>query len=205
MFILELIATAVGVSMDAFSVSICKGLGMKRVNFVQAGIIALVFGGFQAAMPLIGFVVVYGFQDTQEFQTAIIQNAPLVTLVLLGFIGAKMIIDAARGKSDDDVARAQKLSDEGTGADKLNILELLMLGLATSIDALMIGFAFAVIQADVLLTVTVIGITTFLFSFAGVFIGHFFSAKWEKPASIAGGVILLLIALRFGAKYLGLF
>lgn len=177
MFVLELILTAVGVSMDAFSVSVCKGLGMKRVNFVQAALIALVFGGFQAIMPLLGFAVVYGFQDTQEFQNAIIQNAPLVTLVLLGFIGAKMIIDAVRGKSDDDVARAQKMSDEGTGADKLNIIELLMLGLATSIDALMIGFAFAVIQADVLLTVTVIGITTFLFSFAGVFIGHFFSAK----------------------------
>lgn len=177
MFVLELIATAIGVSMDAFSVSICKGLGMKRINFVQAAIIGLVFGGFQAVMPLIGFVVVYGFQDTQEFQNAIIQNAPLVTLVLLGFIGAKMIIDAIRGKSDDDVARAKKMSDEGTGETKLNAVELIMLGLATSIDALMVGFAFAVIQANMILTVTVIGFTTFLFSFAGVFIGHFFSAK----------------------------
>lgn len=191
--------------MDAFSVSVCKGLGMKRVNFIQAGIIALVFGGFQAIMPLLGFAVVMGFQDTEEFQDAIIQNAPLVTLVLLGFIGMKMIIDAVRGKSDDDVARAQKLNDEGKGETKLNPVELVMLGLATSIDALMVGFAFAVIQADVVLTVTVIGITTFLFSFAGVFIGHFFSAKWEKPASIAGGAILLLIGLRFGAKYIGLF
>ncbi|MDO5426499.1 MAG: manganese efflux pump [Coriobacteriia bacterium] len=177
MFIFELIATAVGVSMDAFSVSICKGLGMKRVNFVQAAIIGLVFGGFQAAMPLIGFLVVFGFQDTEEFQNAITQNAPLVTLVLLGFIGGKMIIDAVRGKSNDDVARAQKLNDEGRGETKLNIIELLMLGLATSIDALMVGFAFAVIQADVILTITVIGLTTFAFSFAGVFIGHFFSAK----------------------------
>lgn len=177
MFIFELIATAVGVSMDAFSVSICKGLGMKRVNFVQAAIIGLVFGGFQAAMPLIGFLVVFGFQDTEEFQNAITQNAPLVTLVLLGFIGGKMIIDAVRGKSNDDVARAQKLNDEGRGETKLNIIELLMLGLATSIDALMVGFAFAVIQADVILTITVIGLTTFAFSFAGVFIGHFFSAR----------------------------
>ena len=163
--------------MDAFSVSICKGLGMKRVNFVQAAIIGLVFGGFQAAMPLIGFLVVFGFQDTEEFQNAITQNAPLVTLVLLGFIGGKMIIDAVRGKSNDDVARAQKLNDEGRGETKLNIIELLMLGLATSIDALMVGFAFAVIQADVILTITVIGLTTFAFSFAGVFIGHFFSAR----------------------------
>lgn len=177
MFILELIATAIGVSMDAFSVSICKGLGMRRVNFVQAAIIGLVFGGFQAAMPLIGFLVVFGFQDTEEFQNAITQNAPLVTLVLLGFIGGKMIIDAVRGKSNDDVARAQKLNDEGCGETKLNIIELLMLGLATSIDALMVGFAFAVIQADVILTITVIGLTTFAFSFAGVFIGHFFSAR----------------------------
>ena len=205
MFIFELIATAVGVSMDAFSVSVCKGLGMKRVNFVQAAIIGLVFGGFQAAMPLIGFLVVFGFQDTEEFQNAITQNAPLVTLVLLGFIGVKMIIDAVRGKSNDDVARAQKLNDEGRGETKLNIIELLMLGLATSIDALMVGFAFAVIQADVILTITVIGLTTFVFSFAGVFIGHFFSAKWEKPASIVGGAVLILIGLRFGAKFLGWF
>lgn len=205
MFALELIGTAIGVSMDAFSVSICKGLGMRRVNFVQAAVIGLVFGGFQAVMPLIGFAVVFGFQDTQEFQTAITQNAPLVTLVLLGFIGVKMIVDACRGKSDDDVARAKKLSDEGKGDVKLNILELLMLGLATSIDALMVGFAFAVIQADVILTVVVIGLTTFCFSFVGVFIGHFFSARWEKIASIAGGVILILIGLRFGAQYLHLF
>lgn len=177
MFIIELIATAIGVSMDAFSVSVCKGLGMRRVNFVQAGLIALVFGGFQAVMPLIGFAVVYGFQDTEEFQNAIIQNAPLVTLVLLGFIGVKMIIDAIRGKSDNDVARAQKMNDEGTGETKLNWVELIMLGLATSVDAMMVGFAFAVIQANVLLTISVIGITTFIFSFAGVFIGHFFSAK----------------------------
>lgn len=120
MFILELIATAIGVSMDAFSVSVCKGLGMRRVNFVQAAIIAFVFGGFQAVMPLIGFAIVFGFQDTQEFQNAITQNASLVTLVLLGFIGAKMIFDAVRGKSNDDVARAKKQSDEGSGDTKLN-------------------------------------------------------------------------------------
>lgn len=177
MFALELIATAVGVSMDAFSVSVCKGLGMRKVNFVQAGIIALVFGGFQALMPLIGFIVVSTFKDTQEFQNAIIQNAPLIALVLLGFIGAKMIFDAIKGKSADDVARAQKQNDEGTGESKLNALELLMLGLATSIDALMVGFAFAIMQTNMIITITVIGITTFVFSFAGVFIGHFFSAR----------------------------
>ena len=75
------------------------------------------------------------------------------------------------------ILTAQKLNDEGRGETKLNIIELLMLGLATSIDALMVGFAFAVIQADVILTITVIGLTTFAFSFAGVFIGHFFSAR----------------------------
>ena len=177
MFALELIATAVGVSMDAFSVSVCKGLGMRKVNFVQAGIIALLFGGFQALMPVIGFVIVSTFQETQEFQNGIMQNAPLIALVLLGFIGAKMIFDAIRGKSADDVARAQKQNDEGTGASKLNPIELLMLGLATSIDALMVGFAFAIMQTDMIVTITVIGITTFIFSFAGVFIGHFFSAR----------------------------
>lgn len=201
MFILELIATAVGVSMDAFSVSVCKGLGMRKVNFVQAGIIGLVFGGFQAVMPLIGFLVVYGFQDTQEFQNGILQNAPLVTFVLLAFIGGKMIYDAIRGKSAQDVARAQKKNEEGSGETKLNWLELIMLGLATSIDALMVGFAFAVMQSDIILTIIVIGISTFLFSFFGVFIGHFFSARLEKPASIAGGVILILIGIRFGLKF----
>lgn len=148
MFALELIVTAVGVSMDAFSVSVCKGLGMRKVNFVQAGIIALVFGGFQAVMPIIGFLVVSTFRDTEEFQAGIMNNAPLIALVLLGFIGAKMIFDAVRGKSADDVARAQKNNDEGTGDTKLNWLELLMLGLATSIDALMVGFAFAIMQTN---------------------------------------------------------
>lgn len=205
MFVFELIATAIGVSMDAFSVSICKGLGMKRVNFIQAGVIGLVFGGFQALMPLIGFAIVYGFQDTEEFRNAIIHNAPLVTFILLVFLGGKMIYDVYRGKSDEDIARAKKQSLDGTGQTKINIFELIMLGVATSIDALMIGFAFAIMQADIIVTVVVIGITTFLFSFVGVFIGHFFSAKWEKPATIAGGIILILIGLRFGAKYLGLF
>lgn len=91
MFILELIATAVGVSMDAFSVSICKGLGMRRVNFIQAAVIGLVFGAFQAFMPLIGFVVVSWFEESSEFQTAIAANAPLVALILLVFLGGKMI------------------------------------------------------------------------------------------------------------------
>lgn len=205
MFILELLGTAIGVSMDAFSVSICKGLGMKRVNFIQAAIIALVFGAFQAVMPLVGFAVVYGFKDTQEFQNAISNNAPLVACILLLFIGGKMIWDVYRGKSDDDVARAQKLDKSGEGEDRLNWLELIMLGVATSIDALMVGFAFAVMQADLVLTISVIGITTFIFSFLGVFIGHFFSAKWEKPASIAGGVILILLGIKFGLDYLGIF
>lgn len=91
MFVVELILTAIGVSMDAFSVSICKGLGMKRVNFVQAAIIGLFFGGFQAIMPLIGFGLVTLFQDTEEFQTAITANASIIALIILVLLGGKMI------------------------------------------------------------------------------------------------------------------
>ena len=172
-FFFNSILLGAGLAMDAFSVSICKGLGMKRVNFVQAAIIGIFFGGFQAIMPLIGFGLVMLFSSTTEFQDIIAKNASIIALIVLVFIGAKMIIDTIRGKSKDDVARAQKLNDTGKGDEKLNYVELLMLGLATSVDALMVGFAFAINDANMVLSVVVIGITTFLFSFVGVFIGHF--------------------------------
>lgn len=174
MFLLELFGTAIGVSMDAFSVSICKGLGMKRLNYIQALIIAAIFGAFQAGMPLIGYFIVTCFKDTEVFQNVISVNAPIIAFVLLVFLGGKMIRDAFKGKRKEEV---EKANGNNKAVDKLNIPELLALGVATSIDALMVGFAFSIMDADMVLSVIVIGITTFLFSFVGVFIGHFFSSK----------------------------
>lgn len=201
MFIFELIGTAVGVSMDAFSVSICKGLSMKRLNYIQALIIAGIFALFQAGMPLIGFFVVTCFKDTDVFRNVISANASMIAFVLLLFLGIKMIRDAFKGKDKDDLMKSN--AKESKNKLNLNFPELLALGVATSIDALMVGFAFSILEVDMILSVMVIGITTFLFSFVGVFIGHFFSSKWEKPAAIAGGIILILIGLMFLTQYLG--
>ena len=194
MRLIEIFLTAVGLAMDAFSVSICKGLSMKRLNYVNALIIALFFGVFQAVMPLIGFLIVKTFDNTEEFQYFISNNSGLIAFVLLAFIGGKMIWDACKDKKQE-VKKTDK---------SLNYTELLFLAIATSIDALMTGFAYAVMQIDMVLTVTIIGVVTFVLSFIGVFIGHFFGSKWEKPASIAGGIILILLGIKFLLDFLGI-
>ena len=202
MHIVEMILTAIGLSSDAFSVAICKGLSIRRLNFIQAGIIALFFGGFQALMPAIGFLIVKTFEDTEEFQIYITSNAALIAFILLLFLGLKMLWDAFKDKSKKDVERAEQ-QKRGHQIANLNLLELLFLAIATSIDALMTGFAFACMQMDMIFACSIIGSVAFIMSFAGVFIGHFFGAKWERPATIAGGIILILIGVKFLLDYLG--
>lgn len=184
----ELFLIGVGLSMDAFVVSICKGLGMSRLNMRQAAVISLFFGGFQAFMPLIGWAL--GSQLT-DFITPIDH---WIAFGLLAFVGGKMLWDAFH--EDDE--------DEGVQTDeKLDLKELLMLAIATSIDALAVGITFAFLQVAIVPSITIIGLTTFVISFAGVAVGHFFGARFEKPATIVGGVVLILIGVKILLEHLG--
>lgn len=184
----ELFLIGVGLSMDAFVVSICKGLGMSRLNMRQAAVISLFFGGFQALMPLIGWAL--GSQLT-DFITPIDH---WIAFGLLAFVGGKMLWDAFH--EDDE--------DEGVQTDeKLDLKELLMLAIATSIDALAVGITFAFLQVAIVPSITIIGLTTFVISFAGVAVGRFFGARFEKPATIVGGVVLILIGVKILLEHLG--
>ncbi len=184
----ELFLIGVGLSMDAFVVSICKGLGMSRLNMCQAAVISLFFGGFQALMPLIGWAL--GSQLT-DFITPIDH---WIAFGLLAFVGGKMLWDAFH---EDDEA-------EGVQTDeKLDLKELLMLAIATSIDALAVGITFAFLQVAIVPSITIIGLTTFVISFAGVAVGRFFGARFEKPATIVGGVVLILIGVKILREHLG--
>ena len=189
MGIIELLLIGVGLSMDAFAVAICKGLGMSRLNMRQAAVIALFFGGFQALMPFIGWAA--GSQ-LADFITPIDH---WVAFVLLAFVGGKMLWDAFHEEDEDEASAADA---------KLDLKELLMLAIATSIDALAVGITFAFLQVDIAPSVAIIGCTTFVISFAGVAVGHFFGARFERPSTIAGGVVLILIGLKILLEHLGI-
>lgn len=185
----ELVLLAVGLSMDAFAVSICKGLGMKKINLKVAAVLGLFFGGFQAGMPVIGWAL------GSQFMGIIGPIDHWIAFILLAFIGGKMLWEAF---TEDE--------DEGGGkdAEKIDLGEYLILAIATSIDALAVGISFAALSVDIVSAVSLIGITTFIFSIAGVAIGHTFGARYEKPATIVGGVVLILIGLKILLEHLGI-
>ena len=184
----ELFLIGVGLSMDAFAVSICKGLGMSRLNMRQAAVISLFFGGFQALMPLIGWAL------GSQLADLITPIDHWIAFALLAFVGGKMLWDAFHEEDEQ----------EGDAKDaKLDLKELLMLAIATSIDALAVGITFAFLQVAIVPSVTIIGVTTFVLSFVGVAVGHFFGARFEKPATIAGGVVLILIGAKILLEHLG--
>lgn len=185
---IELFLVAVGLSMDAFAVSICKGLCMKRLNVRQALVIALFFGGFQAGMPLIGWLL------GTQFEQFITPVDHWIAFLLLAFIGGKMLWDAFH-EDDEGVACAVD--------GKLDLRELVMMAIATSIDALAVGITFAFLGVDIVSSVALIGITTFVLAFVGVAVGFRFGARYEKPATIAGGIVLILIGLKILLEHLG--
>ena len=186
----ELFLIGVGLSMDAFAVSICKGLGMKRLNMGQALVIGLFFEGFQALMPLIGWAL--GTQ-LADFITPIDH---WIAFILLALIGGKMLFDAFRG---DDEGEAGEPKDT-----RLDLKELLMLAIATSIDALAVGITFAFLGVNIVWAIAVIGVTTFALSVVGVAVGHAFGARYEKGATIAGGIVLILIGCKILLEHLGI-
>ena len=188
MGVIELLLIGVGLSMDAFAVAICKGLCMKQLDVRQALVIALFFGGFQALMPLVGWAL------GTQFEQFITPVDHWIAFALLAFIGGKMLWDSFR-EDDEGMACA---------ADgRLDLRELTMLAVATSIDALAVGITFAFLRVDIVLSVGLIGATTFLLSLVGVAVGHRFGARYEKPATIVGGIVLILIGVKILLEHLG--
>lgn len=188
MGIAELLMIGTGLSMDAFAASVCKGLNMKgRTNYVHAAIIALFFGGFQALMPLAGYIL------GMNFRQYITKYDHWTAFALLAFIGGKMIYEAIKGGEDDSCC-----------SGKLDIKELLILSVATSIDALAVGITFAFLQVKISLAAAVIGTTTFVLSFAGVVIGNKFGSRYKNKAELAGGVILIIMGVKILLEHLGI-
>lgn len=184
----ELLLIGVGLSMDAFAVSVCEGLGMSRLSIRQATVISLFFGGFQALMPLIGWVL------GSQLADLITPIDHWIAFALLAFVGGKMLWDAFH----EDDEQGEEAQDA-----KLDLKELIMLAIATSIDALAVGITFAFLQVAIVPSVAIIGVVTFMLSFVGVAVGHFFGARFEKPATIAGGVVLILIGVKTLFEHLG--
>ena len=185
MDIWTLLVLAIGVSMDAFAVSICKGLAMKQIKFKHMLIVGLWFGGFQALMPLIGYFL--GIQ----FETYITAYDHWIAFILLALIGGNMI--------------KETLSNEEETADaSLAVKIMLVLAIATSIDALALGVTFAFLQVNIWEAVSFIGVVTFLFSVAGLKIGNVFGTKYKSQAEFVGGVILILLGIKILLEHLGI-
>lgn len=184
MGIVELFLIAVGLSMDAFAVAVCKGLAMKKCTWTKAGIVGLYFGVFQAGMPLIGYVLGVQFKD---FITSIDH---WIAFILLGIIGFNMVRESREEECE-------------TASEALDVKTMIGLAVATSIDALAIGVTFAFLQVKIVPAVSFIGVTTFIISVAGVKIGNIFGAKYKSKAELAGGIILILMGVKILLEHLG--
>jgi len=178
----ELLLIAVGLSMDAFAVSICKGLSLKKLRARDALLVGLYFGGFQFLMPVIGWALGYRFEHVIE------SVDHWIAFGLLTVIGVSMIREARQ---------AEEFNDD------LSFRTMLLLAIATSIDALAVGVTFAFLQVRILPAAGLIGVTTFLLSALGVYIGHLFGLKYKAKAEIAGGVILIFIGVKILLEHLG--
>ena len=188
MGIVELLFLAVGLSMDACAVSICKGLAMKKATLKEGAICGIWFGGFQALMPLIGFFL------GSLFAQAIEAIDHWIALALLTFIGINMLKEAF-SKSEE--------CEECSGAD-LSFKTMLVMAIATSIDALAVGISLAMAgDVNIYLAVILIGVITFALSCAGVKIGNIFGSRFEKKAQMAGGIILILLGIKILLEHLG--
>ena len=184
MGLLELFVIAVGLSMDAFAVSICKGLSVRELKPKHALTVGVYFGGFQMLMPLIGFALGVRFQS---FITSIDH---WIAFVLLGLIGANMI-------------RESREQDEENLSDSFSFGTMLPLAVATSLDALAVGVTFAFLQVSILPAVCFIGATTFILSCIGIRIGHVFGLKYKSRAELFGGAVLILMGIKILLEHLG--
>lgn len=193
MGIVELLFLAVGLSMDAFAVSVCKGLALEKIDFKKCAVCGIWFGAFQALMPFIGYILGAGFQKYIETFSS------WIAFILLALIGGNMIREA--------LSKEEEKTDSG-----LSFKTMLLLAIATSIDALAIGISFACVPVSLfdgisellntLIAVCIIGVTTFTISCVGVKIGNVFGEKYKRKAEIAGGIILILIGLKIIIEHL---
>ena len=186
---LELLLIGVGLSMDAFAVAICQGLSMTKIKWGHALTVGLYFGGFQALMPLLGWVL------GSQFSGYIQQYDHWVAFILLLLIGGNMIREALSGEEDE-------AEDTATGGGP-DHKKLFLMAIATSIDALAVGVTFAFLRVEIGPAVSCIGVITFLLSAAGVYIGGAFGDRFQGKAELAGGVILVLMGSKILLEHLG--
>lgn len=184
MGIVELFILAVGLAMDAFAVSICKGLSLGKIKWKHMCIAGAWFGGFQALMPVIGYCLGSVFTDV------ITKYDHWAAFILLGIIGANMIKEAFGKEEEVDASMTAK--------------SMLLLAIATSIDALAVGITFSFMKVNILLAVSFIGIVTFICSAAGVKIGSVFGTKYKSKAELFGGIVLILIGLKILLEGVGI-
>ena len=189
MTLLEIFLVGIGLSMDAFAVSICKGLAMPAVNKKQALLIGTYFGVFQALMPALGWLL------GSQFARYVTRLAPWIAFVLLAWIGGNMIRESRAGDKEDE---------EQPSNGEVRHKELLVLAVATSIDALAVGVTFSMVELSVSigLAVALIGCTTFLISLGGVYVGNVFGARYKSRAELVGGAILILIGVKVLLEHL---
>ncbi|MCE5236163.1 MAG: manganese efflux pump MntP family protein [Clostridiaceae bacterium] len=186
MGLVEIVVLAVGLSMDAFAAALCQGLCMKKLSLKHAAVIALFFGGFQALMPLIGFLL------GRQFAAYIREIDHWLAFALLAFLGGKMLYEGLKKSEASEVC------------EPFSVKRVLALAIATSIDALAAGVTFAFLKTDIVPTALLIGSITFGFSFAGVAIGNRFGAGLANKADILGGATLILIGLKILLEHLGM-
>lgn len=184
MEILELVFVSIGLAMDAFAVSICKGLSVKKVKAKHYLITGGYFGGFQVLMPLIGYLLGISFQGL------IVSIDHWIAFILLGIIGINMI--------------KESFGDDENINDSFSFKDMLPLAIATSIDALAVGITFAFLNVNIVLAVLLIGVITFVFSALGVKIGSIFGDKFKNKAELLGGIVLILIGLKILLEHLGI-
>lgn len=185
MTIIEVVLIAIGLAMDAFAVSVCKGISFKKMSWKKATIVGLYFGIFQALMPVIGY-----FLGT-AFETLVTRIDHWIAFILLSLIGLNMLKEAF-GENDECCD------------DSVDFKTMAILSIATSIDALAIGITFAFLKTNILISALLIGIITFVICILGVKIGNKFGDKYEKNAEVVGGLILILMGLKILLEHLGI-
>ena len=186
MSLFSLFIIAVGLSMDACAVAICKGLAMQKAPWKKAMIVGLWFGGFQGLMPVIGYVL------GSQFEQYIVSIDHWIAFILLGIIGVNMIKEALS-------------KEEECANDSLAVKDMFLLAVATSIDALAVGVTFAFLQVQIIPAVSFIGVITFTLSTLGVKAGNIFGCKFKSKAELAGGIILIVMGSKILLEHLGVF
>lgn len=181
----ELLLLSVGLGMDAFAVSVCKGISMKKMNWKKTCIIGLYFGGFQALMPVLGYFL------GSTFESVISNLDHWIAFGLLAIIGGNMIKDAFSKECD-------------SFDDDVRFKAMIVLAIATSIDALAVGITFAFLKVNLILAISMIGVITFILAIVGTKVGNRFGDKYEKKAELVGGVILILLGIKILLEHMGI-